>query len=135
MMAQPSYPPHLQAQVSHAYRFVHTLRALPAEALPSDAALLWLEGRADEVAAFTFDVIRGWSSAEITASGAASAIDDYLHTLHTALAELYGNRYAPPCCGPISSTRARIVALVPRRRADTLADTATDVSAADLGGG
>jgi hypothetical protein len=103
--------------------------------LPSDAALLWLEGRADEVAAFTFDVIRGWSSAEITASGAASAIDDYLHTLHTALAELYGNRYAPPCCGPISSTRARIVALVPRRRADTLADTATDVSAADLGGG
>jgi hypothetical protein len=80
-----SYPPLLQAQVSHAHRFAYTLRTLRADASPDDVSWLWLEGRADEVAAFTSDVIRAWSSAEVTADTAARAIEDYLRSLHAPL--------------------------------------------------
>jgi hypothetical protein len=126
-----SYPPLLQAQVSHAHRFAHTLRMLRADASPKDVSWLWLEGRADEVAAFTSDVIRTWSSAEVTADGAARTIDDYLRSLHAPLEEWYGR--CPSCCGPISSARPWLVPLAPQRL-DSLADTMADAPAASVAG-
>jgi hypothetical protein len=131
-IAPSSYPPLLQAQVSHAHRFAHTLRALREDASPADASWLWLEGRADEVSAFTSDVIRAWSSAEVPADAAARAIEDYLRSLHVPLEEWYGR--CPSCCGPISSARPWFVPLAPRRF-DSLADTMADAPAPSVGGG
>jgi hypothetical protein len=130
-MAPSSYPSLLQAQLSHAHRFAHTLRALCTDASPKDVSWLWLEGRADEVVAFTSDVIRAWSSAEVTADAAARAIDDYLCSLHAPLEEWYGR--SPSCCGPITSSRRWFVPLAPRRF-DSLADTMADAPAASVAG-
>jgi hypothetical protein len=119
----------------HAARFARALRVLHEDAAVDGATLLWLEGRADEVLVFTSDVLNAWSAGELTTTLAASAIDDYLHTLHLTLEGWYGKWYAPSCCGPLASTHAgglRRRSDAPRRRPDSLADTTADSTAVDL---
>ncbi|MGO8993076.1 MAG: hypothetical protein ACLQVI_07095 [Polyangiaceae bacterium] len=124
--AAPRYPPLLQAQVSHAHRLAHALRALHTQTSVDDAAFLWLEGRSEEIIVFTLEVVRAWTSGELTVTTAVRTIDDYLSALHGALACWYGRWYAPSCCGPLSRPAASRVLWRPepalRRRADTMSD-------------
>jgi hypothetical protein len=131
----PSYPADLQNQMFHAARFARALRAMHEDAAVDEVALLWLEGRADEVIVFTSDVLDAWAAGELTTSAATSAIDDYLHGLHATLEGWYGKWYAPSCCGPLASTQAggvRKRGEAPRRRHNLLGDTMADSTVTDL---
>jgi hypothetical protein len=144
----PRYPTILQAQVSHSHRFARALRTLEEEGPEpaENAAVLWLEGRAEEVEVFTADVLRAWSSGELVTNVAVRVIHNYLHTLHASLGGWYGQWYAPSCCGPLASApppsgvrrllpdETRVGGTAPRRP-DTLLDTLADAPAADVRAG
>ena len=126
----PAYPVELQTQMFHAARFACALRVLHEDASADDPALLWLEGRAEEVTVFTSDVLAAWSAGELSTRVAEDAIDGYLHALHATLEGWYGAWYAPSCCGPLASghrSGAHRRADVAGRRPDSLSDTVADV--------
>ena len=134
-LSLPRYPAILREQIAHVGRFVRTLRMLHEAAGTSEAAFLWLEGRAEEVAVFSLDVLEAWAKGAIDTDAAARAIDDYLHALHGTLEGWYGEWYAPSCCGPLaapppSGTRRRSESRV--RRVDTMTDTVVDAPAAPM---
>jgi hypothetical protein len=119
----------------HAARFARALRAMHEDAAVDDVALLWLEGRADEVLVFTSDILDAWSAGQLTTTAAASAIDTYLHGLHVTLEGWAGKWYAPSCCGPLATTQAggmRKRCEVPRRKHNLLGDTMADSTVTDL---
>jgi hypothetical protein len=134
----PSYPVPLQTEMFHAARFARALRVLHEDAVVDDAALLWLEGRADEVIVFTSEILNAWAAGELTTDAAVGAIEGYLAALHATLEGWYGKWYAPSCCGPLASSHAggmRRRGEVARRRPDSTTDTLAGVSIAELRGG
>jgi hypothetical protein len=101
--APVAYPALLQVELAHARRFVTALQELgEASPPPEDAALLWLEGRAEEVAVFVVDVLRAWERGDVKTTAAARTIHDYLRSLHSTLEGWFGQWYAPSCCGPFA---------------------------------
>ena len=98
----PAYPTALQVEISHSTRFARALRTLEVPIAPDlavtardeeeaaeDGASLWLEGRAEEVAVFTADVLRAWSSGELELNAAVRVIREYVQALQAALEEWY----------------------------------------------
>ena len=133
----PAYPTALQVEISHSTRFARALRTLEVPIAPDlavtardeeeaaeDGASLWLEGRAEEVAVFTADVLRAWSSGELELNAAVRVIREYVQALQAALEEWY----APSSCGPFTGAHASGVLKVEPgvRRYDPLLDTMAD---------
>jgi hypothetical protein len=95
----PRVPAPLAACLAQADDLARTLQRMTAKATPSDAASLWLIGRADEVRTLVDEVAREWAQGSIGVDRACEAIQSYVGAIHLALHRRYGG-YGASCCGP-----------------------------------
>jgi hypothetical protein len=86
----PFYPSRLQAVVNRAERFAD--RVASDHGATTEAATIWLEGRAEEIAAYVSAIVNDWRFEDLGESEAASRMASYLESLRVGYRHHFGPR-------------------------------------------